>query len=112
SCAAPSAKGDDKFITTDYLQQCRLVYSGGSFSAILGSGIASRGIGWILGMAGYIPGNVTTQPIIVLCTLQILFIYVPIILSALSLFLLRLYTLEKIYPSIIKDLSLRTENIY
>nr|WP_082420995.1 hypothetical protein [Proteus vulgaris] len=25
SCAAPSAKGDDKFITTDYLQQCRTV---------------------------------------------------------------------------------------
>ncbi|MFX1138064.1 hypothetical protein ABEM49_27465 [Escherichia coli] len=24
SCAAPSAKGDDKFITTDYLQQCRI----------------------------------------------------------------------------------------
>ncbi|WP_162542877.1 recombinase family protein, partial [Escherichia coli] len=22
SCAAPSAKGDDKFITTDYLEQC------------------------------------------------------------------------------------------
>ncbi|EOT8995588.1 hypothetical protein ACU6PJ_004833, partial [Escherichia coli] len=26
SCAAPSAKGDDKFITTDYLQQCRSSY--------------------------------------------------------------------------------------
>ncbi|WP_241165630.1 MULTISPECIES: hypothetical protein, partial [Enterobacterales] len=25
-CAAPSAKGDDKFITTDYLQQCRSNY--------------------------------------------------------------------------------------
>ncbi|PPV36241.1 hypothetical protein C4L14_21170 [Enterobacter sp. RC4] len=25
SCAAPSAKGDDKFITTDYLQQCHRV---------------------------------------------------------------------------------------
>ncbi|WP_430984957.1 tellurite resistance TerB family protein [Klebsiella pneumoniae] len=24
SCAAPSAKGDDKFITTDYLQQCQV----------------------------------------------------------------------------------------
>ncbi|MDD8102345.1 Tn3 family transposase, partial [Escherichia coli] len=24
SCAAPSAKGDDKFITTDYLQQCHV----------------------------------------------------------------------------------------
>ncbi|MUR97391.1 resolvase, partial [Acinetobacter baumannii] len=27
SCAAPSAKGDDKFITTDYLQQCLTKYS-------------------------------------------------------------------------------------
>ncbi|MGF4946821.1 hypothetical protein ACQGTP_27485, partial [Klebsiella pneumoniae] len=27
SCAAPSAKGDDKFITTDYLQQCPSMYS-------------------------------------------------------------------------------------
>ncbi len=26
SCAAPSAKGDDKFITTDYLQQCPCSY--------------------------------------------------------------------------------------
>ncbi|WP_458309732.1 hypothetical protein [Providencia sp. CRPN17576] len=26
SCAAPSAKGDDKFITTDYLQQCLLIH--------------------------------------------------------------------------------------
>ncbi|HAE2201930.1 hypothetical protein K9U64_21995 [Providencia stuartii] len=26
SCAAPSAKGDDKFITTDYLQQCQTNY--------------------------------------------------------------------------------------
>ena len=26
SCAAPSAKGDDKFITTDYLQQCQSSY--------------------------------------------------------------------------------------
>ncbi len=26
SCAAPSAKGDDKFITTDYLQQCLVGY--------------------------------------------------------------------------------------
>ncbi|EBV4079750.1 integrase, partial [Salmonella enterica subsp. enterica serovar Rissen] len=28
SCAAPSAKGDDKFITTDYLQQCHVERSG------------------------------------------------------------------------------------
>jgi DNA invertase Pin-like site-specific DNA recombinase len=28
SCAAPSAKGDDKFITTDYLQQCHMALLG------------------------------------------------------------------------------------
>ncbi|WP_460413899.1 hypothetical protein, partial [Staphylococcus aureus] len=30
SCAAPSAKGDDKFITTDYLQQCPQVQQRGT----------------------------------------------------------------------------------
>ncbi|MCY0744460.1 gp53-like domain-containing protein [Escherichia coli] len=36
SCAAPSAKGDDKFITTDYLQQCRFSVSptGGSVGTV------------------------------------------------------------------------------
>ncbi|MQQ85581.1 hypothetical protein F2P37_20425 [Acinetobacter baumannii] len=31
SCAAPSAKGDDKFITTDYLQQCPATSQGKSW---------------------------------------------------------------------------------
>ncbi len=40
SCAAPSAKGDDKFITTDYLQQCPLIrYQDGSASGLM---VASR----------------------------------------------------------------------
>ncbi|WP_239689232.1 recombinase family protein, partial [Enterobacter cloacae] len=38
SCAAPSAKGDDKFITTDYLQQCPSPY--GRMLATFLSGIA------------------------------------------------------------------------
>ncbi|MDN2184901.1 hypothetical protein FCY92_25740 [Escherichia coli] len=33
SCAAPSAKGDDKFITTDYLQQCPCDYLSREFSS-------------------------------------------------------------------------------
>uniref|UniRef100_UPI0038D0FC4F hypothetical protein n=1 Tax=Enterobacter cloacae TaxID=550 RepID=UPI0038D0FC4F len=33
SCAAPSAKGDDKFITTDYLQQCLRALRKGQASA-------------------------------------------------------------------------------
>ncbi|WP_210433373.1 hypothetical protein, partial [Escherichia coli] len=39
SCAAPSAKGDDKFITTDYLQQCRLVDRFGRAPVALISGV-------------------------------------------------------------------------
>ncbi|WP_370549121.1 hypothetical protein NMD68_12065 [Edwardsiella tarda] len=45
SCAAPSAKGDDKFITTDYLQQCPydwLEFVPGVVVAGLGLGITWR----------------------------------------------------------------------
>ncbi len=38
SCAAPSAKGDDKFITTDYLQQCLQNGSLGTLTSIDSSG--------------------------------------------------------------------------
>ncbi|MQS58588.1 replication initiator protein [Escherichia coli] len=34
SCAAPSAKGDDKFITTDYLQQCPCLNSPHIFATV------------------------------------------------------------------------------
>ncbi|EJK9188000.1 hypothetical protein NLX19_004646, partial [Escherichia coli] len=37
SCAAPSAKGDDKFITTDYLQQCPVRYDRTYFDKIVAS---------------------------------------------------------------------------
>ncbi len=48
SCAAPSAKGDDKFITTDYLQQCPEKlgaggkYDGGHITYTAGVAPASR----------------------------------------------------------------------
>ncbi|THE01818.1 hypothetical protein E5F84_23530 [Shigella flexneri] len=35
SCAAPSAKGDDKFITTDYLQQCPRKYTASMSLSVL-----------------------------------------------------------------------------
>ncbi len=35
SCAAPSAKGDDKFITTDYLQQCPFQYLINSWTTLV-----------------------------------------------------------------------------
>ncbi len=35
SCAAPSAKGDDKFITTDYLQQCHGISTDGDMGQMV-----------------------------------------------------------------------------
>jgi len=63
-------------------------------------------------MAGYIATDVANQPESVLTTLQILFIYSPLVLSAITIILLRFYTLEKIYPDIIKELAQRTHNVY
>ncbi|MHB6893405.1 helix-turn-helix domain-containing protein [Klebsiella pneumoniae] len=40
SCAAPSAKGDDKFITTDYLQQCLAEFERDLISERVKSGLA------------------------------------------------------------------------
>ncbi|WP_244469683.1 hypothetical protein [Escherichia coli] len=41
SCAAPSAKRDDKFITTDYLQQCLSEYFSPPYPARATLGIAA-----------------------------------------------------------------------
>nr|WP_283232037.1 hypothetical protein [Enterobacter kobei] len=48
SCAAPSAKGDDKFITTDYLQQCRRKNNDGFL--------------YMIGFAGHCHFQKTTAP--------------------------------------------------
>ncbi|EHG2460861.1 TCR/Tet family MFS transporter [Salmonella enterica] len=60
SCAAPSAKGDDKFITTDYLQQCPLtsltsIVGPLLFTAIYAASITTwNGWAWIAGAALYL----------------------------------------------------------
>ncbi|MEX9542149.1 hypothetical protein AB7Y51_26805, partial [Escherichia coli] len=62
SCAAPSAKGDDKFITTDYLQQCRrellswqAATNFSQFAGNIGEG-AGHAINFHDGIAGNQPG--------------------------------------------------------
>ncbi|MFZ8729549.1 hypothetical protein ACO1ZG_22995 [Enterobacter kobei] len=49
SCAAPSAKGDDKFITTDYLQQCRIfhVQVGGGATTGVVSAVNNNSSSWM-----------------------------------------------------------------
>ncbi|MCT1905242.1 MFS transporter [Oceanobacillus sojae] len=86
-----------------------LVYSGGSFSAILGSGIASGGIGWILGLGGYVGGVNTEQPESVFTIVESLFIYSPIVISLLMLLLLKFHDLDNIHSQVVKDLHNRAK---
>ncbi|EHJ0718148.1 recombinase family protein, partial [Salmonella enterica subsp. enterica serovar Enteritidis] len=44
SCAAPSAKGDDKFITTDYLQQCPMPHLIETIGALEARGVGFRSL--------------------------------------------------------------------
>ncbi|EFE8570460.1 hypothetical protein HFZ68_004410 [Escherichia coli] len=50
SCAAPSAKGDDKFITTDYLQQCRRTSSSERFDIMLLIALMLQLTCWLAGV--------------------------------------------------------------
>ncbi|AMP59802.1 MULTISPECIES: 2-keto-3-deoxygluconate permease [Enterobacteriaceae] len=58
SCAAPSAKGDDKFITTDYLQQCPGKYFG-SFTNGMITGVVPILAVWLFCMGASIKISAT-----------------------------------------------------
>ncbi len=60
SCAAPSAKGDDKFITTDYLQQCPRASRALTFLAELGLITYQTEYDPLIGC--YIPTDITFTP--------------------------------------------------
>lgn len=83
-----------------------LAYSGGTFSTTIGHGLGSAGIGWVLGFGGFISGgNITSQPDSVFTVINFLFIFMPVILGAIVVFMLRFYKLEDEYSQIIEDLS-------
>ncbi len=57
SCAAPSAKGDDKFITTDYLQQCPLADIGSAKGNPWVQDINHRVTLWLPWRIGFVRGG-------------------------------------------------------
>ncbi|WP_049619715.1 MFS transporter [Actinobaculum suis] len=80
-------------------------YSGGTFSTTVGSGLASSGIVWIMGAAGYISAKDAVQPASVLESIQFLFSWAPVIIAALLLVLFYFYDLDTFYPEIARDLE-------
>ncbi|MGX4584552.1 MFS transporter [Paenibacillus chitinolyticus] len=80
-----------------------LVYSAGSFGGKAGSGLGAALVGWLLAWGGYVGGQETIS-VSASASIQFMFIYLPIILYAIIFVILKLYTLDKQYPQIIKEL--------
>ncbi|GEQ50139.1 MFS transporter [Tetragenococcus koreensis] len=83
-----------------------LSYSSGTFSTTVGSAVASSGVGWLLGLSGYISGG-SAQPDGVYSMIQFMFIYLPLIISLLLIILMLFYKLDNFHPEIVKDLRMR-----
>lgn len=80
-----------------------MLYSSTTFGAKIGAGVGGALAMAMLGAAGY-NGLLATQTADVLSTLQVLYIYLPALFTALMVVLFIFYKLDKIYPQVIKEL--------
>ncbi|ACA45947.1 MFS transporter [Clostridium botulinum] len=83
-----------------------LVYSAGNFGLKIGIGLGTAIVGWLLAFSNY-NGSSKIQTGTAINAINILFIWLPMILSGVQIILLKFYKLDKIYPSIISDLEKR-----
>ncbi|RUT52689.1 sugar (Glycoside-Pentoside-Hexuronide) transporter domain protein [Clostridium botulinum] len=83
-----------------------LVYSAGNFGLKIGIGLGTAIVGWLLAFSNY-NGSSKIQTNTAINAINILFIWLPMILSGVQIILLKFYKLDKIYPNIISDLENR-----
>lgn len=81
-----------------------LIFSGSGLAPKIGSGLSGAIVGWALAMGGYI-GGLESQSDSAIAAINVLFIYVPIILAALQIAFMWIYTLDKKYPEIMSELQ-------
>lgn len=85
-----------------------LIYSGASMGIKIGTGLGSGLIGWGLALSGYV-GTHASQPSAVTGMISTLFIWIPVVVSALIAVLLYTFKLDKEYPRILKELQERKQ---
>lgn len=81
-----------------------IVYSAGSFGTKVGSGLGGAIVGWTLALGGYV-GTAEVQSDSALQILKNMYLYSPLVISALTLLILIFYKLDKKFPQIIKELK-------
>lgn len=83
-----------------------LIYSAVSFGMKVGAGLGGAIVGWGLSLGKYDP-TVQVQSSSALEAIKALYTYVPFALIAIGMIILLMANMDKIYPTIIKDLEER-----
>ncbi len=91
-----------------HIRQEALIFGGGSLGFKLGTGMTSAFITSLLDKAGYISSTTAvTQPESAINMVQTIYVWGPILVWAVAVIALLVYRLDKMYPSIMKELGER-----
>ena len=85
-----------------------MTYSAASFGMKVGTGIGSAVVGWGLAFGGY-AGDAAVQSASALFAIKALYTWVPMILIIVGTVILAMCNLDKIYPTISKELAARRQ---
>ncbi len=83
-----------------------MTYSASSFGMKVGTGLGSAAVGWGLELGGYV-GGAEVQSASALFAVRSLYTWVPMILIVIGFVVLTMCNLDKIYPTIRKELDER-----
>lgn len=86
-----------------------LINSASSFGFKVGGGLGAAMIGWILSAGGYVAGA-NVQSVSAIFAIKALYIYLPMVLTVIQIVVLLRYKLDKEYPSILQELTDRSNS--
>jgi GPH family glycoside/pentoside/hexuronide:cation symporter len=86
-----------------------MTYSATSFGMKVGTGLGSAAVGWGLAIGGY-NGELATQAGSALTAITALYTWIPLILVIVGIVILAMCNLDKMLPTIQKDLAARKAN--
>jgi GPH family glycoside/pentoside/hexuronide:cation symporter len=87
-----------------------VVYSAASFSQKVGAGLGAAGLGWALYFGNFDP-NLVEQLQPAMNAILFVFLWLPFITQIIAIICYTQYTLDKIYPQVMEDLSTRRQTL-
>lgn len=91
----------------DGVREEGLTYSVTSFGQKIGTGLGTAALGWILALGKY-DGNAVVQSASAITAIKSLFLYIPLVITVIVLIIWYLFMgIDKIYPTVRKELDER-----